>query len=113
MASRSGVPQVFLRAGGNTAVAPPSFCGVALAGHPICTIKSNRTHRIEALSRAFTMHKPFQISMRLLFVILALVAVLCFAGPFGWPRLGLAALSLITMGACLGVLVVLLPWVRR
>jgi hypothetical protein len=59
------------------------------------------------------MHKPFLLSVRLLFVILVLVAILCFAGPFGWPKLDLVALSLVAMGACLGVLIVLLPWVRR
>jgi hypothetical protein len=70
-------------------------------------------HIVSKCSRAFTMHKPFLLSVRLLFAILVLVAILCFAGPFGWPKLDFVALSLVAMGACLGVLIVLLPWVRR
>ncbi|HVC94479.1 MAG TPA: hypothetical protein VND64_12350 [Pirellulales bacterium] len=59
------------------------------------------------------MDKPFLFRMRALLGIMALIVILCFAGPLGWPRLDVVTLSLLAIGGCLGVLIVLLPWTKR
>jgi hypothetical protein len=56
--------------------------------------------------------KSIFVKMRSVVGLLALIAVMCFAGPLAWPRLDLTALLLMAVGASIGLLIFLLPRIR-